>query len=430
LPFTKKMPGIKEKSTMETINEIIKPIKTLGVYYLIRHDKLKNDKAPIYCRITVNGTITHFALKQSIDPKYWEDRNKVDQKSKREIAVLNRNLKKVTTSLENHYKRMQINGVYITAGIIKDAFLGRVNEEANTLSRLVNYHNEQAQLTLEWSTLKHYYVTQRYLTGFLKEKLNKSDVFLHEINYKFVLDFEIYLRAQKPSGKQKPLNNNVIMKHLIRLRKMTSLAMRLDWLKNNPFKNYKIRQQKVETDFLTKIELGLIEKKNLANEKLYKVQDIFVFCCYTGLAYIDVMNLNEENIIKGVDGEDWIKISRRKTNTSVNTPLLPKAKQILFKYCDDDHSITILPFFSNQKMNGYLKEIAKLCGIKKNLTTHIARHTFATTVTLSNGVPIETVSKMLGHTKIATTQIYARVLEKKIGEDMALLKAKLVNIDN
>ena len=414
---------------MDTINEIIKPEKTLGVYFLIRPDKLKNAKAPIYCRITVNGRMSHFALKQWIEPKDWEGRNEADKKCKKEIALLNKNIKKIRIALENHYKQMQLNGVYITAGIIKDAFLGRPNEEPNTLSRLVNYHNEQAKLTLEWSTLKHYYVTQRYLTGFLKKKLNKSDIFLHEINYKFVLDFEVYLRAQKPTGNQKPLNNNGIMKHLIRLRKMSSLAMRLDWLKYNPFKNYKIRQQKVETDFLTKIELDLIEKKTFDSEKLNKVQDIFVFCCYTGLAYVDVMNLNEENIIKGVDGEDWIKISRKKTNTLVNTPLLPKAKQILFKYCDDDHSNTIFPVFSNQKMNSYLKEIAKLCGIKKNLTTHIARHTFATTVTLSNGVPVETVSKMLGHTKITTTQIYARVLEKKIGEDMALLKAKLVNID-
>lgn len=137
------------------------------------------------------------------------------------------------------------------------------------------------------------------------------------------------------------------------------------------------------------------------------------------------MNLNNENIIKGIDGEDWIKISRQKTNIKVNTPLLPKAKEILTKYSDFNQSNTILPVFSNQKMNSYLKGIAKLCKIKKNLSTHIARHTFATTVTLSNGVPVETVSKMLGHTKIATTQIYARVLEKKISEDMALLKERL-----
>jgi site-specific recombinase XerD len=328
----------------------------------------------------------------------------------------------------NCYRQLQIRGKLITPDAIKDAFFGTDSQEPNTLSRLVEYHNEQAKHELQWSTLKHYFVTQRYLVKFLEKKYRKRNVLLQEINYKFIADFETFLRAHRPADHQKPMNNNGVMKHLIRLRKMTSLAVRLDWLQADPFKNFKIRHQKVEKDFLTERELQLIEKKEFSIERLTIVKDIFVFCCYTGLAYVDVMNLGKENIVKGINGEDWIKICRQKSHIPANVPLLPMAKRIMMKYISHPRTSglnSIFPVFSNQKVNSYLKEIADLCAIRKNLTSHVARHTFATTVTLSNGVPIETVSKMLGHTKIATTQIYARVLEKKIGEDMDILMSKL-----
>jgi site-specific recombinase XerD len=189
-----------------------------------------------------------------------------------------------------------------------------------------------------------------------------------------------------------------------------------------------MKRDRVDKDFLTSRELQLIEEKQFTIERLQIVKDIFVFCCYTGLAYVDVANLTESNIVNGIDGEEWIKTLRQETTIPVSTPLLGVAKTIICKYRTHyrltkmDH---VFPLFSNQKVNSYLKEIADTCGIKKNLTFHVARHTFATTVTLSNGVPIETVSKMLGHTKIATTQIYARVLKQKISDDMALLRKKL-----
>lgn len=413
---------------MEIIENVMKPLNTFGVQFLIRQDKLKEGKAPVYVRITVNGEIIHFALKQWIDPKYWDSRRGTGKGNRDEVVNLTNNLEQVRLALGNHYHQMQVKGQYITATAIKDAYLGNAAEEPNTLSRLSSYHNEQAKVTLEWSTLKHYYVTQRYLTKFIEAKRKKKDVFLHEINYKFVLDFETFLRAHKPADHQKPLNNNGVMKHLIRLRKMTNLAIRLEWLHSDPFKNYKMRHEKVEKDFLTERELQLIENKKFEIERLTIVKDIFVFCCYTGLAYVDVMNLAEGNIVKGINGEDWIKICRQKSHIPATIPLLPVAKRIILKYLNHRRAIrkdSLFPVFSNQKVNSYLKEIADLCGIKKNLSSHVARHTFATTVTLSNGVPIETVSKMLGHTKIATTQIYARVLEKKIGEDMEILKSKL-----
>jgi site-specific recombinase XerD len=406
----------------------MKTVNTFGIQFIIRPDKLKNDKAPIYARITVNGEIIHFALKQWIDPDAWDLRRGTGKGKAESTKIINNGLEQVRMALGNCYQQLQLKGRLITPNAIKDAFFGTDNEEPNTLSRLVEYHNEQAKYELEQSTLKHYFVTQRYLTKFIESKYRKKNLLLHEINYKFVADFETFLRAHKPIDHQKPLQNNGIMKHLIRVRKMTNLAIKLEWMANDPFKNYKIRHQKVEKDFLTQFELDKLEKKSFDIERLTIVKDLFVFCCYTGLAYVDVMKLTTDHIVTGIDGEDWIKTVRQKTNIPVNTPILTQAKRIMEKYFNHYRSAkldTIFPVFSNQKVNSYLKEIAHQCGIKKTLTFHIARHTFATTVTLSNGVPIETVSKMLGHTKIATTQIYARVLEKKISEDMQNLKLKL-----
>jgi len=413
---------------METKEKEMRPANTFGVQFIIRQDKLREEKAPVYARITVNGEIIHFALKQWVNPRLWDTRKGHGKGNKVEIALLNDGLEQVRVMLAYHFQQLQLKGKYITANAVKDAYLGVDHEQPNTLSRLIEYHYGQAKPDLEWSTLKHYGVTKRYLLKFLKTKMKKDDVFLPEINYKFVVDFETFLRNHQPKDHQKPLANNGVMKHLIRLRKMTSLAIRLGWLTDNPFKNYKMKHQRVDKEYLTERELLAIERKAFDIERLIIVRDIFVFACYTGLAYVDVLNLKEENIVIGIDGELWIKTARKKTNIPVTTPILPKAKVLIGKYLNHYRAISldhVFPIFSNQKVNSYLKEIADICGITKNLTFHVARHTFATTVTLSNGVPIETVSKMLGHTKIATTQIYARVVEKKIGEDMSLLRARL-----
>jgi integrase len=199
------------------------------------------------------------------------------------------------------------------------------------------------------------------------------------------------------------MNNNGVMKHLIRLRKMTNLAIKLEWVVNDPFKNYKIRHEKVEKDFLTKAELGRIENKHFKIERLELVKDLFVFCCYTGLAYVDVMQLTMDNIVEGLDGEDWIKTHRQKNNIPVNTPILPKAKLILKKYLNHPRTTNIdaiFPICSNQKVNSYLKEIADLCGIKKNLTFHIARHTFATLLRSQTGYLLKPLARCLDILKL------------------------------
>lgn len=197
----------------------------------------------------------------------------------------------------------------------------------------------------------------------------------------------------------------------------------------DPFASYKIRLEKVDRGYLSEDEIKIILKKKMVSERLEQVRDVFIFSCFSGLAYTDVANLKQDNIRKSFDGNLWIITKRQKTNTDVNVPLLDIPKMILEKYKGKLPDGKILPIISNQKLNAYLKEIADVCGVKKNLTFHLARHTFATTTTLAKGVPIETVSKMLGHTNIETTQIYARITNNKISNDMQGLDKKFVGIE-
>lgn len=292
----------------------------------------------------------------------------------------------------------------------------------------MDYHNKEQAQELEMGTMKNYYTTQKYIKEFIKERFKTSDKYLSELTYKFIFDFENYLRNRSPEKGQKALENNGVMKHLERFCKMVNLAVRLEWLDRNPFHAHKLKFDKVEREYLTKDELARIEAKNFNIVRLQIVKDLFIFSCYTGLTYIDVFNLTPANIIEKSENSIWIMTNRQKTNTPVRVPLLPKALAIIEKYKDHPMALAegkVLPTLSNQKLNSYLKEIADICNITKPLTFHIARHTFATTITLTNGVPIETVSKMLGHTKLTTTQIYAKVIESKISDDMALLSAKL-----
>jgi len=296
------------------------------------------------------------------------------------------------------------------------------------LCKLVDYHNQVMKDNLAWGTLKNYFTTQKYIQEFLKQRFGTNDIFLSGLTYKFITDFEFFLRNHKPLDHQRPMENNGVMKHLERFRKMVSMAVKMEWIDRDPFEKYQLKFNRVERDFLTEQELERIENKQFRIGRLQYIRDLFVFSCYTGLAYIDTMNLTPGNITVGIDGEYWISTSRQKTDEPVRVPILPKAWVIIEKYRTHPRSLqrgSIFPSITNQILNNYLKEIADLCSIEKNLTFHLARHTFATTVTLTNGVPIETVSKMLGHSKITTTQVYAKVIERKVSEDMKTLRAKM-----
>jgi site-specific recombinase XerD len=403
---------------------------TFGIQFVIKKNKIKDNRAPIYARVTVNSHRVEISLKRWIDPKEWNTDKSTCRGSREAIKSLNHFLAEVKASMVQSYQELQIQKRRITAEEIKNKFLG-IGKEDNSICKLIDYHNTHMKDILTWGTMKNYFTTQKYIQKFLKVKFSVSDISLTELNYKFITDFEYFLRAHKPIDHHKPIANNGVMKHIERLRKMINLAVRMEWLDKDPFAKYKQKFDKVSRGFLTQEELLSVENLDPKIPRLRVVRDLFVFSCYSGLAYIDVMQLTPQNLTRGIDGEQWLITSRQKTKNSVRIPLLPKALEIIQTYGVHPRAVAagkLFPLISNQKLNSYLKELADLCGVEKNMTFHLARHTFATTVTLTNGVPIESVSKMLGHSKITTTQIYAKVIERKLSDDMKNLKEKLSKV--
>lgn len=401
---------------------------TFGVLFYLKTQKTTmQGSAPICARVTVNGKRTEISVKRSVKATEWDERKGMAKGARKELTELNMFLNQFKAKIINTYQEMVLSDAAIDGPSIRDRVLG-TEHLSQTLISLMEYHNEQQMHKLAPGTMKNYYTTQRYLKKFLLEKLYRNDIVLSQLKYKFLLDFERYLFNYIPKDHQKPLNNNGIMKHIERLRKMINLAVKLDWLSKDPFASFKKHIDKVERESLSRIELSAMAGKEFTIDRLRHVRDMFLFSCYTGLSYIELAELTPNKIITGIDGGLWISTSRAKTDTSVRIPLLPHAIDLIENYRNDiraQNNGTVFPVISNQRMNGYLKEIADLCGITKTLTFHIARHTFATTITLSNGVPIESVSKMLGHTSIRTTQIYAKVIEHKLSEDMRNLEQRM-----
>jgi integrase len=407
--------------------------KTFSIHFWLNSAKEKDDLAPIYARITVDRKRAEISLKRSLKVTYWDTRSKRANWRVPEGKALNTYLDQVYAKLLECHKQLLGESKYVTAQAIKAMYLGE-DEQHKTLLQLVTYHNKNMASILKPGTLKNYFTTERYIKRYLKIKLKTDDIFLKQLSYKFIIDFEQFLRNGKSINRAQPLRNNGVMKHLERLKKMMNLALELEWLEKNPFIRFKLKFKKYHKEYLSQSELEVLENGYLNHKTLQKTRDIFVFACYTGLSYIDVKLLSERHIVRGIDGDYWIFTKRKKNDEPVKIPLLNKALDILKKYDDGiiDNEKELLPVFSNQKINKYLKEVATSLGINKKLTFHAARHTFATTVTLSNGVPIETVSKLLGHSKLATTQIYAKVVEQKLSGDMKLLKARLndLNMDS
>ncbi|MUH36249.1 site-specific integrase [Zobellia amurskyensis] len=410
----------------------MKATSTFGIFFWTNSSRIKNGQVPIYARITVNGKRAMISLKRKVPLVDWDAHaNKVKGRSQKS-RILNSYLDETYNQLFRCYQDLKLEHKPITAQAIKSRYLGE-DEKFHTLGDIINYHQEDMDGKLKWGTQKNYFTTQRYLFKFLLNIYNVSDIYLNVLDYNFIIKFEKFLRGYIPQDHQRRMGNNTVMKHIGRLRKLINLAFKLEWIDRDPFINFKFKYIKNEREFLRLDQLQAIEKRKFKIARLQLVSDLFVFSCYTSLSYIDVINLTTDNIRVGIDGELWIYYRREKTTKPIRIPLLPKALQIIKKYKGDMKSLSrghVFPKISNQKLNSYLKEIADVCGIEQNLTFHIARHTFATTVTLSNGMPIETVSKLLGHSRISTTQIYAKVIERKVSDDMQQLRNHFREIKN
>lgn len=395
------------------------------LFYLKRRAGYKAGELPIYMRVTVDGDRFEITTKRQCEPERWNAAAGRKLGTKEDARALNAYLDSLQARVYLAQESISNLGKEVTAARIKDRLLG-IQERPNTICEIFREHNEQMRELVGKDFVKTTY--NRYVTAlknleeFLRYKYNASDIRLDELDYDFISNYAFYLKAKRN------ISHNVTMKYLVYFKKIVLICVKKGWLPRDPFIEFSLARRDADRFPLDEDELIAIEERHFSNERLMVVKDIFLFCCYTGLSYADVKNLSNASISRGFDGRRWITIKRQKTDVPSRIPLLPVPESILIKYqghvkCQNDG---VLPVLSNQKMNSYLKEIGDVCGIDKEITFHLARHTFATTVTLANDVSIESVSRMLGHRNIKTTQHYAKIVDKKISEDMMLLADKLM----
>ena len=398
------------------------------VNFSLKKTKSRADgKCPVYVRCTMNNQRFELSSSIFICPESWDDvRQQVVGRSE-EAKILNNRLNKIGNKIQDVYSQLESKGEPFSTLNVKDKLLG-VSDEKGVLEILdIIIKGIDARVGNDYSegTLKHYKTTRGRLLEFLKKKFGRNDIGLSLVDYSFLNSFDIYLKTEYQ------LKPNTALTYHKHLKKTLNTGIAMNQISNNPYGSFKVSRNETHRDYLTSQELEQIRNKEIRTLRMEVVRDIFIFACYTGLGYAELKKLNNTHIHQGNDSGEWIIIDRTKTDIRCRVPLLPQAKAILRKYKnfpENRNCDKLLPVNSNQKMNEYLKELAGICGINKNLSMHVARHTFATSVTLSNGVPIETVSKMLGHTSLKTTQIYARIVDSKISKDMKLLVGKLNTI--
>ncbi|MDT0676584.1 site-specific integrase [Autumnicola musiva] len=399
----------------------------LSVLFYVRKNKSKSDThAKAYLRITYNGKRVELSTMRNVPLDKWNAKGNKVSGSSMEAKQINRHLDIIRNRIYEVYQRFLNNGEAISAVKIRDEYLGIAKVKKSILEMFEEHNNRMGKLVgkeFSFRTLQRYQTTKKHLFDFISLNYKLEDYPVKDIDTNFINCFIYYLKIEKD------LSHNSAVKYLAYLKKIVRVAFANGWMEKDPFYNFKLKVHPVDRDFLTREELIRIMEKEFNIPRIEHVRDVFLFCCYTGLAYVDVEKLNANHIVKGIDGNLWIKLKRTKTKTLSSIPLLPVAEKLLEKYVDyegiGDSEGRLLPVYSNQRTNGYLKEIADRCGIKKHLTFHVARHTFATTVTLSNGVPIESVSKMLGHRSLKITQHYAKILDEKLSEDMNTLKKRI-----
>jgi integrase len=412
------------KFGIHKINQQMK--NSVNTLFYIRNSR-KNEKgeAPIYLRLTIAGKRIDLSTSRFVQPSKWSAKTNQMKGNSEDARVINNYLIALKTKILKFINNLELQEKEPTLQNIKD-LLSDVPKSNHRLLEFFHYHNKRIHGLIgkdyAAATYNKYVYTKNKVASFIKFAYKKTDIDLIELNHAFVSSFDYYLKTEEK------ISNNTAMKYIKNLKKVINEAVRLEFLDKDPFTSFKIKLDETNRTFLDQTELDAIISKPILIQRLSEVRDLFVFACYTGFAFADIEKLTPLDITIGIDGEKWIITNRKKTDTRSPIPLLSPALNIIEKYRNDhvcNAKGKLLPSISNQKTNAYLKEIAAICGINKNLTFHMARHTFATTVTLTNGVPIETLSKMMGHTSIKTTQIYGKVIDRKISNDMSALKAIL-----
>lgn len=392
------------------------------IFYPKKRKSSSNKLVPIYARITLDGKRAEFSTGKQVNPSKWDANTGRLRGKTPEILVLNRFFDTLKNKCVTIYDEEVRNEEYVDAETVKNVFLGKGQKQYMILEIFQDHNDEMESLVgKEYSagTLQRYKAAKSHISDYIAHKYQKKDYPLKKIDYEFITGFDYFLKSKKNCS------HNTATKYIVNFKKIVRIAYANQWIDRDPFFHWSASWKQKEREFLTHEELESMLKQEFEFERLDTVRDMFLFCCYTGLAFADIEKLTKDDLVKDIKGNQWIKTKRKKTKVLSSIPLLSIPEAIIEKYKEHPRVIekkTLLPVYTNQRTNSYLKEIATACKIKKTLTTHLARHTFATTVTLSNGVPIESVSKMLGHTSLKTTQIYAKVLDSKISDDMEKLK--------
>lgn len=404
------------------------------LFFILKTRVLKNGESPILLKVTIAGVEDEIRILRSIPAHLWNQAKGCSRGKDRASLELNEYIRSLTVKLLSIHKELMLEEAHITPKLLLKKLFGQ--EEKRTLLATFANHNEECRkligVDFEAVTINRYDNCLRSLSVVVQRECGKDDISFYELNGELIRKFEIYLKTERG------LCQNTLVRYMKCFKKIINMALTNKWMKDDPFVGTKYRQEETDPTFLTMEELETMMKKEFAIERLEMVRDVFCFCCATGLSFIDAKELTPEHLFKDNNGNLWIRKSRHKMirrNRAAcmsNIPLLGMAQKILEKY--QNHPICekkgiCLPMYSNQKMNSYLKEIADFCGIKKNLTTHVARHTFGTTITLANNVSLQNVSKMMGHTSTRMTQHYARVLDHNIFNDMQGVESRLSALD-
>jgi site-specific recombinase XerD len=399
--------------------------KIVTHFYVKESKKDLNGEAPIYLRITINRERAEISTNRRINPANWDRASERVSGRSESARIINSTLNNILSNVEKQYSGLNAQDKWISVNQLISELKGKGTNQM-TLVHAYEFHLKNLEklsgIDYAVTTVKKYGYTLNSLKRFLKSEYGITDIKLCDLNHNFIERYHAYLRTSEN------LMHNSAAKCVKHIYRIISISITNKWILQNPFKDFSCNYVSLNRSYLTEDEIESIYGKDITINRLSKVRDLFIFQIYTGLSYIDMAGLTDDNIEIGIDGKRWIVINRKKTGVRSSIPILPRAQEILEKYSRDPQCLSenrLLPVCTNQRMNGYLKEIADLCDIKKKLTTHLARHTFATTITLSHGVPIETVSKMLGHSDLKTTQIYSKVVDRKIADDMkSLLERK------
>ncbi len=397
-----------------------------ALFYIQKTRLTRKGEAPILLRVTISGTRAVCSTNLKVNPDLWNSTAEKAKGRDRNSNELNQHLDAIKAKISQIHRQLEMDEKEFDAQTIVDIYQGKNNKTKVMLLELFSEHNDRCRKLMGKDmapgTVQRYETSLKLTRQFIQHQFGKDDIPVEDVDHKFIKDYEFFFKTVRNCS------HNTTVKYLKNFKKIINIAIVNEYISRDPFINIHFSLEQIDKDFLTEEELLTIYHKKFFIERLSQVRDFFVFACYTGLAFSDLKGLHKEHLIKDGEGHLWIRKKRQKTKNMCNIPLLDIPLQIIEKYKDHPQCATserVLPVISNTKMNAYLKEIADVCGINKRISTHTARHTFATSIGLANGVSIENVAKMLGHSNIKITQHYARALDKSIMNDMLCVNEKL-----